>query len=71
MAQCECPSCQAVVAIEGVPAIDQRIACDECGDVHKVVAISPIKLEWAFEDLLEGPEYSVRSFPQRWRRLHL
>jgi hypothetical protein len=34
----------------------------------KVVSIAPIKLEWAFEDLLEGPDYSIKSFPYGRRK---
>jgi hypothetical protein len=70
MVQCACPTCQAMVVFSEMPVMGERTTCTGCGDMLKVIAISPIKLEWAFEDLLEGPEYSVRSYPHRWRRLH-
>jgi lysine biosynthesis protein LysW len=68
MVQCACPTCQATVKFIGMPVVGERITCGRCGDLFKVVTISPIKLEWAFEDLLEDPEYSVRSYPYTWNK---
>jgi lysine biosynthesis protein LysW len=70
MVDCACPTCQEIVTFSEMPVLGERTICEGCGDVLKVVSLSPIKLEWAFEDLLEGPDYSVRSYPYRWRRFH-
>jgi lysine biosynthesis protein LysW len=70
MVRGQCPSCHAAVVFKDVPNVGQRIICAGCDDVLKVVSLSPIKLEWAYEDLLEGPEYSVRSFPYQGRRFY-
>jgi lysine biosynthesis protein LysW len=60
-----CEKCGSEISIEGTPTLDQRVTCTQCGDVLKIVALDPIQLEWAWEDLLEGPEYSVRSWRER------
>jgi lysine biosynthesis protein LysW len=70
MVRGQCPSCRAAVVFEDIPKVDQRIVCAGCGDVLKVVSVSPIELEWAYEDLLEGPEYSVRSCLHRGHRFY-
>ena len=61
----ECQNCGEEISLGSSPAINQRFTCAKCGDVHKVVGLDPMRIEWAWEDLLEGPEYSVRS----WRML--
>lgn len=61
----KCKNCGTPISLGGSPAIDQRVTCTKCGDVLKIVALDPVKLEWAWEDLLEGPEYSVRSWRVR------
>jgi lysine biosynthesis protein LysW len=63
-----CLNCGAEISFANSPAIDQRITCPKCGDVHKVVGLDPLRLEWAWEDLLEGPEFSVRSWRFRGKR---
>ena len=55
-----CPMCNAVVELDDMPCIDARLVCRGCGDILKVVTVTPLKLEWAMDDLLESPEYSVR-----------
>lgn len=64
----DCPICHGEVDFEFEPVVDQRALCSECQNPIKVVGISPVELVWAFEDLLESPEYSIRSFPHRWRK---
>jgi lysine biosynthesis protein LysW len=60
MNSCTCPLCNAVIELENMPCIGDRLACRGCGDVLKVISVTPLELEWALDDLLEGPEYSVR-----------
>ena len=66
MSQGICPKCGSGILFDHPPAPEERVKCHGCGDILKVVTLSPLGLEWAWEDLLEGPEYSVRS--SSWRR---
>lgn len=63
-----CPLCNAVVELDDMPCIEARLACRGCGDILKVVTVTPLKLEWAMDDLLESTEYSVRLL--RHPKLH-
>lgn len=65
MSPIKCPTCQAEVTISDATVPGQRVPCPRCGDVLKVVAVNPLELEWAWEDLLDGPEISVRSWRKR------
>lgn len=56
----ECPLCQTKIHLQGSLSLNQRIPCPDCDDVLKVACTKPLRLEWAWEDLLEGPEISVR-----------
>lgn len=56
----ECPLCQTKIHLQGSLTLNQRIACPDCDDVLKVDCTKPLRLEWAWEDLLEDPGISVR-----------
>jgi hypothetical protein len=68
MVRSECPICRAAITFTRSVDIDQCVACVGCGNLLKVASTSPLKLIWVLDDLLEAPEFPVRSFPNRWNR---
>lgn len=45
-----CPGCGARIRFQNKVQVGEFVICDECGDELEVVSMSPIKLDWAFED---------------------
>lgn len=60
-----CTECNASFEVNPNLQPGDRLDCPKCGEPLKVVHNSPLKVEWAFEDHLEGPNYSVRSYFRR------
>jgi uncharacterized paraquat-inducible protein A len=60
-----CAVCDASFETRGDHHLEDRLVCPVCGEPLKVVSQAPLRVDWAYEDLLEGPEYSVRSFFRR------
>jgi lysine biosynthesis protein LysW len=44
-----CPECDSRIRLR-MPRLGQRIQCRECGTVLEVVVLTPLELEWAYED---------------------
>lgn len=66
--QAACPTCSKVIHINEEPLIGQRVTCPICHDEHEVIDLSPLRLTWTCEDILEDPAYSYRCTPPRNRR---
>lgn len=45
-----CPGCGARIRFQNKVQVGEFVICDECGDELEVIQMSPIKLDWAFED---------------------
>lgn len=45
-----CPGCGARIRFQTKVQVGEFIICDECGDELEIIGLSPIKLDWAFED---------------------
>lgn len=45
-----CPECDSRIRLRS-PRLGQRIQCRECGTALEVVDLTPLELDWAFEDL--------------------
>lgn len=45
-----CPGCGARIRFQNKVQVGEFVICDECGDELEVISMSPIKLDWAFED---------------------
>ena len=52
-----CPACGADIYFRKRPRIDQRVTCRQCASLLEVVELSPVELDWAFEDPLEDEEW--------------
>jgi lysine biosynthesis protein LysW len=50
MARGFCPECDATIDLGNNPTEKQKVTCQSCGAFLEVVAISPIELDWAFDD---------------------
>ena len=60
-----CPECYSRVRLR-TPRLGQRIQCRECGTALEVVDLTPLELDWAFEDLSyeEEPRHTRTRSPQ-------
>lgn len=45
-----CPECRGPVAFEVQPILGQRAVCPGCQAVLEVVVMSPVELDWSFEE---------------------
>lgn len=52
----ECPECEAVIRFHNPPRLGQIITCPECDEQLEVRELSPLKLDWAFDDFDEDEE---------------
>ncbi|MGA9533174.1 MAG: hypothetical protein WBR18_10705 [Anaerolineales bacterium] len=50
MAEGYCPDCDATVDVGGNPKKGQTLTCGSCGADLQVKSISPVELDWAYED---------------------
>jgi lysine biosynthesis protein LysW len=50
MAIALCPDCEEGISLGPRPRIGQRVTCPHCNAELEVVEISPLELDWAFED---------------------
>jgi lysine biosynthesis protein LysW len=50
MARGFCPECDSSINLGNNPTKNQKVTCQSCGAYLEVVAISPIELDWAFDD---------------------
>ena len=45
-----CPGCGVNIRLQEPVRLGEFVICDECGDELEIVSMSPIKLDWAFEE---------------------
>lgn len=50
MAIAFCPDCEEGVALGPQPRIGQRVTCTHCRTELEVIDLSPLELDWAYED---------------------
>lgn len=50
MAESYCPDCDTIIPLGSQPRLHQNVSCSSCGAYLQVVGLSPIELDWAFED---------------------
>jgi lysine biosynthesis protein LysW len=54
-----CPDCDAEVRFAEAPWLGQRVNCPRCGTMLEVTGLSPVELDWAFEEPLGRSEHYV------------
>jgi lysine biosynthesis protein LysW len=50
MAKGYCPECDVTINLGKSPRKGQRISCFKCGSQLEVVGLSPIELDWAYDE---------------------
>ncbi len=50
MSYAYCPSCDAKIDISGYPEIGLQVTCSSCGDLFKIVELSPLTLAWVYQN---------------------
>ena len=45
-----CPECDATIRFSKQPKLGAMVTCEECGETLEVVDLSPLELDWAYED---------------------
>jgi lysine biosynthesis protein LysW len=58
MAVAVCPACDEDVIVPGRVRLGQTVVCSRCGARLEIIALSPLELDWAFDEVdeLEGDE---------------
>jgi transcription initiation factor IIE alpha subunit len=51
MAIAFCPECEEGVSLGPRPRIGQRVTCPHCNAELEVVDLSPVELDWAYDEL--------------------
>jgi lysine biosynthesis protein LysW len=54
-----CPECDVTIGLGRSPRKGQLVSCFKCGAYLKVASLSPIKLDWVYED---EPETSIDHY---------
>ena len=52
-----CPACGADIYFRKRPRLNQHVTCRQCSSMLEIVEISPLELDWAFEDPLDDFEW--------------
>jgi predicted Zn finger-like uncharacterized protein len=50
MAQGYCPACDTKIALGRDPQKGQEVRCPKCGTTFQVLRVSPIELDWVFDE---------------------
>ncbi len=45
-----CPECATNIRFDSQPALHDLVTCPECGTELEVIKVSPLKLDWAYDD---------------------
>ena len=56
MAMAFCPDCEEPIHFKLRPKVGDRIVCSSCESELEVVEVSPLELDWAFDDPVEDWE---------------
>ncbi|KPK92152.1 MAG: hypothetical protein AMJ88_11715 [Anaerolineae bacterium SM23_ 63] len=54
MIKSACPECDHDVLMETTPSVGDRVICSSCKTILVVLQSSPVLLDWAFIDPIEG-----------------
>lgn len=50
MVKAECPACNAMTNVSAKPKMGQRVVCSVCDTELEVVWLSPVELDWPYDD---------------------
>ena len=46
----ECPECETKIRFPQTPPMGETLTCHECGETLQVISLSPLELDWAYDD---------------------
>lgn len=58
-----CPECDHDVLMETTPNVGERVICSSCKTILVVIRSSPVQLDWAFIDPIEGSTSNPEDEP--------
>ena len=50
MLSAECPECETKIRFPKPPQLSETLTCHECGETLQVISLSPLELDWAYDD---------------------
>lgn len=50
MLSAECPECETKIRFPQAPQIGETLTCHECGETLQIISLSPLELDWAYDD---------------------
>jgi len=57
MAEGFCPDCDSTVDLGSTPKRGQTVTCGTCSAYLQVISVSPVELDWAYDDDEADTEY--------------
>jgi lysine biosynthesis protein LysW len=61
-----CPDCEEGINFGSRVRIGQRVSCPHCGADLEVVEVSPLELDWAYEDVAWEDEEDEDDVEDDW-----
>lgn len=52
-----CPACGTKLRFAQAPQLGEFVVCEECGTELEVIQLSPVKLDWAFEEPFDDSDF--------------
>ena len=56
-----CPECDTTIRFKEAPKLRTKIVCEECDQELEVIGLTPIVLDWAYEDDLDEYDFDDES----------
>jgi alpha-aminoadipate/glutamate carrier protein LysW len=60
-----CPDCEEPVRV-ATPKLGQRVACQSCGAELEIVEVSPLELDWAYDETADDWEEEEEEEADDW-----
>ncbi len=67
MAKGLCPACNLSINVGPSPRKGQTVSCPKCRAQLEVLNLSPIELDWAYDEATEIDTYDERRFASKFR----
>jgi lysine biosynthesis protein LysW len=60
-----CPDCEEPVRV-ATPKLGQRVTCQSCGGELEIVEVSPLELDWAYDETADDWEEEEEEEADEW-----
>jgi lysine biosynthesis protein LysW len=61
----ECPNCGAELIFAGRPRLTQTFTCIECDTLLEVVNLTPLELDWAYEEFEDEEDDDEDAYEEK------